>query len=304
MSLLAANGPWHYQFHPEVWVLLAVGIALSLYAVRVIGPMVVPEGEPIVTVAQKRFFIAGMLLFWVAADWPLHDIAENYLYSAHMVQHLLVTFIIPPLLLLALPEWLARLVFLEGGMVSRIMRIITKPVVAGLAFNALQLFGYWTWTVNTSSSNGNFHYTMHVSYFFLGMLMWFPVLGPLKELQMSEMGKMIYLFLMSIIPTVPAGWLAFAGDAVYRSYDIPYRMWGMSVQQDQQIAGAIMKVAGGMYLWLLIAIRFFRLSAGQQRRDLERRRLNTPGHTITYADVTREFAEAGDPPREMRPEKA
>jgi len=277
---------------------------MSLYAVRVIGPMVVPEGEPIVTVAQKRFFIAGIVLFWVAGDWPLHDIAENFLYSAHMVQHLLVTFMIPPLLLLALPEWLARLIFLEGGLVSRLMRLITRPVVAGLAFNALQLFGYWTWTVNTSSSNGSFHYTMHVSYFFLGMLMWFPILGPLKELQMSEMGKMIYLFLMSIIPTVPAGWLAFAGDAVYRSYDIPYRMWGMSVQQDQQIAGAIMKVAGGMYLWLLITIRFFRLSTSQLNRDIEQRRVNPPGRTDAHDDASREFAATGPPPTEMPPEKA
>jgi len=304
VSLLAATGPWQYQFHPEVWILLAMGVGMSLYAVRVIGPMVVPKGEPIVTPSQRRYFIAGMTLFWVAGDWPLHDIAENYLYSAHMVQHLLITFMIPPLFLLALPEWLARLIFLEGGLVSKAMRVITKPVVAGLAFNALQLFGYWTWTVNTSSSNGSFHYTMHVSYFFLGMLMWFPVLGPLKELQMSEMGKMIYLFLMSIIPTVPAGWLAFAGDAVYRSYDIPYRMWGMTVEQDQQIAGAIMKVAGGMYLWLLIAIRFFRLSAAQERTDLRRRRINSPGHTITYDDVARQFEEAGPPAVEKPPERA
>ena len=49
MSLLAATGPWQYQFHPEVWMLLAMGFGMSFYAVRVIGPMVVPEGEPIVT---------------------------------------------------------------------------------------------------------------------------------------------------------------------------------------------------------------------------------------------------------------
>jgi len=132
-------------------------------------------------------------------------------------------------------------------------------------------------------------------------LMWFPVVGPLKELQMSEMGKMFYLFMMSIIPTVPAGWLAFAGDAVYRSYDIPYRMWGMSVEQDQQIAGAIMKVGGGFYLWTLIAIRFFRLSSQQMSGDLHSRRVNTPGHSITYEDLECEFEKAGPPPVEMPP---
>lgn len=282
--------------------MLAMGLGLSIYAVRVIGPMVVPAGEPIVTRSQRRFFIAGMVLFWLAADYPLHDIAENYLYSAHMVQHLLVTFVIPPLFLLALPEWLARLVIIDGGLVSKALKLLTRPVVAGLAFNALQLFGYWTWTVNQSSSNGNFHYTMHISYFLLALLMWFPVLGPLKELQMSEMGKMIYLFMMSIIPTVPAGWLAFANDAVYRSYDIPFRMWGIGVRADQQAAGAIMKVGGGFYLWALIAIRWFRLSGAQRSADLEGRRVRTPGHSMTFQDVEREFEKAGPAVTESRPE--
>ncbi len=279
-----------------------MGLALSTYSVRVIGPMVVPSGQPVVTIAQRRFFIAGMILFWLAADYPLHDIAESYLYSAHMVQHLLVTFVIPPLLLLALPEWLARLVILDGGVVSKALRVLTRPVVAGLAFNALQLFGYWTWTVNQSSTNGSFHYAMHISYFLLGLLMWFPVLGPLKELQMTEMGKMIYLFLMSIIPTVPAGWLAFAGDAVYRTYDTPERLWNIGVRSDQQVAGAIMKVGGGMYLWLLIAIRWFRVSGAERAADLESRRVRTPGHSMTSGDIEREFEKAGPPALESPPE--
>ena len=55
-----------------------------------------------------------MVLLWLASDWPVHDIAEEYLYSAHMIQHLLLTFVVPPLFLLATPEWLARLVVGRG----------------------------------------------------------------------------------------------------------------------------------------------------------------------------------------------
>jgi len=78
-------------------------------------------------------------------------------------------------------------------------------------------------------------------------------------------------------------------------------MWGMSVEQDQQIAGAVMKVGGGIYLWVLIAIRFFKHSSRQMTSDLRSRRVNTPGHSITYEDLEREFEKAGPPPVEIPP---
>ena len=229
-----------YELHPEVWLLVAAVIGLGVYSVRAIGPLVVPAGEPVVTIAQKRFFIAGVALLWFAADWPMHDIAEEHLYSVHMLQHLLISFIIPPLLLLAMPNWLARLVVLEDGRPQAMLRVLTKPLVAGLIFNALQLLTHWGAVVNLSSENGPFHYLIHLAVFGSALLMWFPVLGPLKEMQMSEPGKMLYLFLMSIIPTVPDGWLTFAEDLVNEGYATDDPLWGIDPIVDQQAAGAVM----------------------------------------------------------------
>ncbi len=293
-SLFAASA-WAFQPHPEVWLLIGGIVGLGYYATRSIGPLVVPEGEPIVTIAQKRFFAAGVVLLWIAADYPMHDIAEEYLYSVHMFQHLLITFIVPPLLLLAMPEWLARLLILDGGATSRMLRVLTKPVVAGVIFNAFQILTHWGTVVNTSSENGPFHYVIHLCIFAAALLMWFPVLGPLKEVQMSEPGKLLYLFLMSIVPTVPAGWLTFAEGVVYDAYDTDTNLWGLDPTDDQQLAGAIMKVLGGFYLWTLIAIRFFRYTASLRAADFEGRRTASP---LTYSDVERAFDDAGDPPRE------
>ena len=75
--------------------------------------------------------------------------------------------------------------------------------------------------------------------------MWMPVCGPLPELRFALPAQMVYLFLQSIIPTVPAGWLTFAEGVVYQSYDVLPRVWGISVTDDQQMAGLIMKVGGG-----------------------------------------------------------
>lgn len=291
---LAVNA-WAFEPHPAVWVLIAAIVGLGWYAVHHIGPLVVTDGSPVVTTAQKWFFATGVVLLWIAADYPMHDIAEQYLYSVHMFQHLLIAFVVPPLLLLAMPEWLARLLVLEGGTTSRVLRILTRPVVAGVVFNVFQLLTHWGAIVNLSSENGSFHYLIHLGVFFSALLMWFPVLGPLKELQLSEPAKLVYLFLMSVVPTVPAAWLTFAEGVVYDAYDTDTNLWGINPTDDQQLAGVIMKVVGGFYLWLLIAIRFFRYSAGQRQADLDARRTRT---RLTYDDVSQAFDAAGDAPRE------
>ncbi len=284
MAALAAVDAWDYELHPEVWLLVAAIVGLGVYATRSIGPLVTAEGTPVVTRLQKWCFAAGVALLWLAADWPMHDIAEEHLYFVHMLQHLIISFIVPPLLLLAMPAWLARLLILDDGLAQRALRVLARPLVAGVIFNALQVLAHWGAVVELSVESGGFHFALHLAVFFSALLMWFPVLGPLPEMQMSEPGKMLYLFLMSIVPTVPAGWLTFAEGVVYPSYDTDTPLWGISPVDDQQAAGAVMKVLGGFYLWAIIAIRFFRYAADQRSADLRARR----DSQLTYADFERE----------------
>ncbi|MDH3707631.1 MAG: cytochrome c oxidase assembly protein [Acidimicrobiia bacterium] len=303
--MIAEADPWAFQPHPEVWLLIAGIIGLGVYAVRVIGPKVVTDG-PIVTRRQTVVFFLAVLLLWIAADYPMHDISEQYLYSVHMVQHLLITFMVPPLLLYATPEWLARLVILDGGSASRILRRLTHPVVAGVIFNVIAAFTHWQVFVNTSVENGAFHYGAHVVMFTAALLMWMPVLSPLREQRLSPPGQAIYLFLMSVIPTIPAAWLTFADGAVYSAYDQPFRLWGVSVASDQQAAGLIMKILGGLYLWLWIAVIFFRWASKATDDDRAYRRHRPPADAgvdvaqpalpaeLTFEDVQAEF-EASTP---------
>ena len=292
---------WRVQLHPEVWLTIGVLAVFGFYAVRVVGPLAMQGPTPptvIATRRQKLCFAAGLGLLWLAADWPMHDIAEEYLYSVHMVQHLIISFAVPPLLLLAMPEWLARLIILDASRSARLLRCLCHPVAAGVAFNAVQALTHWSAVVDLSVRSGTFHYLMHLLVFATALLMWMPVLGPLQELQLSEPAKMVYLFTMSIVPTVPAAWLTFAEGTVYPVYDHGARLWGVSVTADQQAAGAIMKVIGGGYLWILIAFRFFRWAAAQRRADEADRRQLFAASTIATADVEAELPAAGPAPRE------
>jgi len=279
--------PWRWQPHPEVWLLVASVVVLGLYAVRVIGPKAVRPGEVIVTRAQKGWFTAAVLVLWVASDWPVHDVAEEYLYSVHMLQHMLLIFAMAPMFLLATPTWLARLVVGNGTAGAAIHRL-ARPVVAGVVFNAVIVFTHWPEIVNHSVSNGLLHYSLHVLVVASALLMWTPVCGPLPELRISLPAQMVYLFLMSVVPTIPAAWLTFADGVVYKAYDVPYRLWGIRVTQDQQAAGLLMKLGGGMFLWGLITFLFFTWS--KRNEEAERRgRLVTERDLLTWDQVQAEL---------------
>jgi len=267
--------------HPEVWVLVGGLVGLYAYAGRVIGPKVVPAGTPAISRTQKRWFTFGILLLWASADWPVHDIGEEHLYFVHMAQHIVLTLVVPAAMLLAMPEWLGRLV-IGNGRVEAIVRRMARPVPAAIAFNALALLSHWQVIVNTASTNGLFHYGTHTALVLTAVLFWIPVCGPFPELRISPPSQMIYLFVTSIVPTVPGAWLTFAEGAVYSVYDIPARLWGISVTSDQQVAGLLMKLVGGSYLWAIITVIFFHWSTRQQAAS-------APGTVLTWDQVQQEF---------------
>jgi putative membrane protein len=97
-------------------------------------------------------------------------------------------------------------------------------------------------------------------------MMWWPVISPLPELpQLSPFMKMGYLFLQSLVPTIPASFLTLGDNALYPIYETLPRVWGLSAHSDQVIAGLIMKLGGGLLLWGFIAWVFFTWWNDEQR---------------------------------------
>jgi len=281
--------PWRFQPHPEVWLLVVAVLFSYIYAVRVLGPAVVKNG-PAITTKQRNAFIAGVLLLWLASDWPVHDIAEEYLYSIHMFQHMVLSYFMPPLILLAIPKWMFDAV-LGADRVRKTFNWLAKPVIAGVLFNAIVMITHIPQIVNRSVSNAPLHYSMHVLLIVTALLVWVPICGPDRKLHLQSGGKMIYLFLMSVVPTVPAAWLTFAEGAVYKHYDTAVRVWGLSVTTDQQIAGAIMKTGGAIFLWSIVVFLFFkRFSAGFSAEQSYRKNSETSTEDVlTFKDVTDAF---------------
>ena len=268
LALLRAPSPWIWHPHFEAWVLVVVLGAGYLTAIRKIGPRFVESGEAPATRAQRRFFFLGLLTILVAADWPVHDLAERYLYSVHMVQHMLLTLVAPPLLLAGTPHWLARTI-LKPGWLMWITRKITRPVVALLVFNGILVLSHWPLVVDATLRSEPLHFLSHSILFLSAIVMWWPVLSPLPELpRASYPGQMLYLFLQTIVPTVPASFLTFASHPVYRFYETLPRWFSISVLEDQRLAGLEMKILGGLLLWAVIAVLFFRWSSKEERPEV------------------------------------
>jgi putative membrane protein len=254
---------WHV--HPDVWLLFGSIIAAYLIAgrrhERTTGEAIEPR--------KRRLFLLGMGVLWLGADWPIHDLAERYLYSMHMTQHLLFTLVAAPILIAGMPVWLLR-ELLAPAPIRRIFRFMTRPLVALIFFNLVLLFTHWPEVVAASVGSELVHLALHVLIVTSALVMWWPVMSPLPEMpSLSPPGQMLYLFLQSLAPTIPASFLTFGHSPLYPVYATFPRIWAIDALTDQLIAGLIMKILGGLLLWGVIAVIFFRWYNQEQRDGLD-----------------------------------
>jgi putative membrane protein len=283
VGIAVAYPSWHP--HVEVWLLVAALAASYAVAVVRIGPRYAAAGRAPVTRLQVVCFALGVLAVWVAADWPIHDIAERFNYSMHMVQHLTFSMVAAPLLLLGTPAWMLRVILRPPSHVFRVVRFLSRFLPALLVFNLVLVFTHWPAVVDASLRNGFVHFLVHALIFLSSLIIWLPVLSPLPEIpRLSPLPRMLFLFAQSIVPTIPASFLTFGSSPLYRFYEHVPHLWGLSTLDDQRIAGLIMKIGAGLLLWLLIAVIFFRWAGEEDRRIAARRQ---------WQDLDRELSRMG-----------
>ena len=247
---------WHP--HPDVWALVAVLAGGYWLALRRWGPRHVSPGDPAASRGQITSFFVGVLTIWIAADWPIHELSEERLLSVHMVQHLLITLVAPPLLLIGIPGWMLRSL-LRPRWVLALTKRLARPLPALLLFNAFLAFSHWPVIVQAAVTSEVVHFGLHAVLVGTALLMWMPVLSPMFEIpRLRYPGQMLYLFAQSIVPTVPASFLTFAEGPIYAFYGLAAPLIGVDPVVDQRIAGLTMKLVGGLILWGFIAALFFR----------------------------------------------
>jgi len=267
LGAVAARLPG-WEAHPDVWLL--VGGLMAGYAIAVmrLGPRFTEPGRPVVTRFQVVSWCLGVATVWLASDWPVHDIAESSMYSVHMVQHLLISMVATPLLLLGTPAWLLRWLLRPPSAVFRVVRRMARFLPALIVFNVVLVLTHWPALVDESLRSGVIHLGVHTLLFVASLIVWLPVVSPLPEIpRLAPPTRAAFLFLQSVVPTVPASFLTFGSAPLYKFYVGLPHLWGVTDLEDQQIAGLMMKIGAGLLLWMLIAVIFFRWAADEDSRN-------------------------------------
>ena len=214
----------------------------------------------LLVISQRKF---------LALVSPLDELGDSYLFSAHMVQHLFLTIIGPPLLLLGTPAWLVK-PLLHQRTAFLIARGLTFPAVAFFLYNA----DFWLWHApplyNATLENQSIHILEHLTFIVFGVLTWWPIFSPLEEglPRLSLGGQILYLF-FSGMPAVALGAGLTFSSPLYAPYIAAPRIWGISAATDQQLGGLIMWIPGGILYIIIMSILFIRWMQKQEAKQLQ-----------------------------------
>lgn len=245
-----------WSLQPSVIVgLLALGGGYA-YAT---GPLRARRGwGPPVAPWRRAAFFGGLAIAAFALLSPLDTLGDEYLFSAHMVQHMLLTTGTPPLLLLGTPDWLVRPA-LRWPAVRTAARWLTFPAVAFVLFNG----DFWLWHLpplyDATLSNEGLHILEHLTFLVTATLSWFPIVSPVPDElpRLPRLMQLLYLF-VSCQPMVLLGAiLTFAAEPLYLTYVRAPHIFGLSAMTDQQLGGLIMWIPGNFVYILVMSIVFF-----------------------------------------------
>jgi putative membrane protein len=217
-------------------------------------------------------FAAAVASLLLALDGPVHDLAEQYLFTAHMVQHLLLTLAFPPLLLLGTPG------FMIDGLVGAAARLrglvpaarwLTRPVPA-LALHAVALFAWHLpGPYDLALAVHGWHIVEHLTLIGTAVLAWWPVLSRSSRLPaLPYAAQILYLFVFGMPMTVVAAMVTVADEPLYAFYaSAPRLVAALGPLEDQRLGGVIMWVPAGLIPLLAFTIVFFRWAAAEAKAD-------------------------------------
>jgi putative membrane protein len=265
-SAQTAAWTWSYRPFPGVWLLMAVLLVLYAGLRRVGDRGDVTTGATGTGRGRVAAWALGALALWLALDWPVGALS-GYLASAHMLQYLLVALLAPPLFLLGVPgaAW-KRMA--EYPMAVRALRSITHPLVTLAVFQTIVFYTHLPSVVDGLMATPVGSFAIDMLWLAGGLMFWWPVVAPVPERRRFGYPlKMGYLFLSTVLNTMPYAFLTFGELPFYGVYELAPPVGTLGPRQDQQLAGLLMKVGGGLILWTAITVLFFRWYGREGERE-------------------------------------
>jgi putative membrane protein len=246
-----------WPFDPTVYAGL-----LALYVGHALLARAATDGRRKHTV----FFLFGLFVLWLALETPIDTLGDLYLDSVHMLQHVLLAFVAPPLLLLGLSPDMVRMLLRVPG-----LRAATEPIPAQVIAAVIMVVWHLPPLYDATLDNEDVHIFEHLTFIASGVVLYWPVIEATSawaRWTMSNGAKLVYILLATLPQDGVALALIFSRVPFYEHYShAPRLIAGYTALIDQTIAGAVLMVFGKVTLGIAAGVIFFRWFGGEHRED-------------------------------------
>lgn len=208
---------------------------------------------------HARKYYAALIIFYLAVGSPLDQIGERFLFSAHMVQHTLLMYLVPVLFLLGLPSWMVDCV-LRWPPLRAVGRFVTNPVICALTFILVTSLWHAPLLYEWALQDKFVHVIEHLMFFGAALLYWWPQLSPSQVFPRRSYPTQMLFQLCVIIGLTPVyAYITFSSQILYPTYEFAPRIIAdFSPINDQLLAGVIMKIGGMLVAMSAVGVSFYR----------------------------------------------
>lgn len=252
---------WHW--HTEPYLVGGILAVVWMYAM-LIGPLR-KRLDPAAAFprAEVTWFALAVNSFYGAVGSPIDAAGENFLFSAHMLQHNMLMYLTAAFSVMALPAWLVDGLLSRARWTLPFFRVLFHPVVAGFLFT----FTFYGWHAPAlyewALHNKVVHSIEHLTMLGTSIIMFWPILSRSKLLPQINLGaQILYLFVLMVAQIPLFGILTFAEHPLYPTYEYaPRLIEDFDPLSDQVFGGLLMKVANMLLSLILMGTAFFKWNA-------------------------------------------
>ncbi|HEU4630802.1 MAG TPA: cytochrome c oxidase assembly protein [Gemmatimonadaceae bacterium] len=256
---------WSWRPYPGVWLfmlLVAAAYLAPAWRTRASGG----DGATWPPV-RRAAAIAGLVLLWISLDWPVGALGSGYLASVHMVQYILLSLVVPPLLVAGMPP-ATHAALARRRRLAAVVRALTQPLVAVALFIVTFLVTHAPPVTDALMATQLGSLVLDLAWLVTGVLFWWPLVGtPPGRRALPPPGRIACLIAGAVPHTPVAMWMILASYPLYATFELAPRVYGFDARADQQVAGGIMLVVGGLYVLGMLSAIFLRWQGTGEERQ-------------------------------------
>jgi cytochrome c oxidase assembly factor CtaG len=270
--LVGATDP-QLDWLPDPGVLAPIALLVFIY-VRRFRAARREEGGRGASWPQGLAFAAGILALLLAVASPIDGLGEDYLFSAHMVQHVLLGDIAPTLLLLSLSRVIMRPATRRLNGIERRLGRFASPWTGLALWLSLMYFWHVPTLYDAALENPIVHLLEHASFFTAGICVWWPLIQPVPMRRPLKGFQTVGYIGAAKFGLAALGlYLTWSSSVFYPYYETVPRIWGLSAIADQNAGGAIMMVEQSITFVIALTFLFSRMLSQSEVEEQRRERL-------------------------------